>query len=75
MATTEVRDMENSLWKAQQAADYLNIQRSTLYDWVARSVLPCVRLRKGDRRDCIRFRKADLDRVIQQRTVNSREQR
>src|SRR5262245_2414767 len=67
MPVTEVKKMQESLWTAQEAADYLSIRRSTLYDWSGRGLVPCIRLREGRRRDCLRFSKKDLESFVESR--------
>lgn len=44
----------------QQAAQYLRISPTTLYNWVQAKRLPCFRLGTGPRAP-IRFKVADLD--------------
>jgi excisionase family DNA binding protein len=60
--------MDGTLWNARQAADYMCISRSTLYDWIARGMVPHVVLGSGTRRRCIRFRPDDIQRFIESRT-------
>ena len=45
----------------QQAADYLNVKLSTIYQWSFRRVLPVCKLGKLNR-----YRKSDLDAFINQ---------
>jgi len=40
-----------TLWKVDQAAAFLNISCGTLFHWVSRKKIPCIRL--GSR--CLRF--------------------
>jgi excisionase family DNA binding protein len=53
----------DSLMTYVDAADYLQVGRSTLYDLVGRGELPVVRLSPR----CIRFRRQDLEEFVEER--------
>ena len=59
------------LLRAEQVAEVLNLRRSTVYSLAHRGLLPCVRLAQGEQRALIRFRPADIQRLIDERTVPS----
>ena len=48
-----------------EAADYLHVGRSTLYDLVGRGELPFVRLSPR----CVRFRRQDLEEFVDARVT------
>jgi excisionase family DNA binding protein len=55
--------MTDSLLNIQQVADYLQLNQSTVYQWAQNGRLPAIKL--GGR---WRFRKADLDRWLDEQT-------
>ena len=59
----------DSLLTAEDVARILNIKLSTVYDGVHRGLLPAVRVWKGKRRTLIRFRRADIEEFVRERTV------
>ena len=61
----------DSLLKAREVAVFLNLRPSTVYDLAHRGVLPHIIIRKGARRSLIRFRKEDLARFLQQRSIET----
>lgn len=57
---SELKILESSgLLTPQQAADYLNVRLSTIYQWSFRKILPVCKLGKLNR-----YRKIDLDNFI-----------
>lgn len=61
--------MDDALLTPIQVAALLSVQPSTVYAAAARGRIPCVRLWEGKRRAMIRFRPADIQRLIDERTV------
>ena len=53
------------LLTASQVAELLNIKKSTVYEAALKGRLPAVSLWKNKRRTFLRFRRADLDKFIQ----------
>lgn len=49
----------HNLMTPQEAADYLKIKLSTIYDWTFKKILPCCKMGRLNR-----YRKADLDNFI-----------
>lgn len=49
----------NNLMTPQEAADYLKVKLSTIYNWSWKKILPTCKLGK-----LLRFRKNDLDEFI-----------
>ena len=68
-------DPASPLLAADQAAALLNVKPATVYDWAAKGILPHIRILAGTRRPVIRFRRADLERFIEQRTVQGHRDR
>ncbi len=60
--------METPLLTAEDVARLLNIKPSTVYDAAARGRIPAVRLWEGRRRPLIRFRREDIEKLIEDRT-------
>ena len=60
--------METPLLTAEDVARLLNIKPSTVYDAAARGRIPAVRLWEGRRRPLIRFRREDIEQLIEDRT-------
>ena len=54
---------DESLWDTQQVADYLKVDRETVYRWIKSGVLPCVRVQK-----LYRFQPSDI-RALAERGV------
>lgn len=67
MATTTPPSGER-LYRSQEAADYLQISRTTLKHWVTSGDIEFVRVGR-----LTRFTKAGLDRYIASRTVAARD--
>ena len=61
-------DEDKGLWDANDTATELKVKPGTVYDWVYRGILPHVVLNRGPRRSCIRFRPADIRKLIEERT-------
>ena len=53
--------MDKKLWTYHQAAEYLEVKQGTLRSWVSRRQVAHVKLGR-----LVRFRKADLDRWIEE---------
>ncbi len=62
-------DDPDALLGAATVARWLNVSISCVYDQAARGQLPHVRLWKGARRTLIRFRRADIERLIRDRSI------
>ena len=56
------------LLRAEDVANVLNLQRSTIYSLVRRGLIPHVRLAQGSRRALIRFRREDIEQIIRERS-------
>lgn len=65
MSPTEPAD---ALLNAKDVARWLGVAPATVYEQVARGNLPAIKLWKGRRRALIRFRRADIEHFIQQRS-------
>jgi excisionase family DNA binding protein len=65
---------DDAVMDAQDAASLLKVRPGTVYDWAARGVLPHIRILAGKRRPVIRFRRADLDRFLHEKSVRVRGQ-
>ena len=51
-----------------EVAEILRVRPTTVYALVARDILPHVRIAQGSRRGLIRFRRADIEAFLAQRT-------
>ena len=52
-----------------EVAEILRVRPTTVYSLVARDILPHVRIAQGKRRALIRFRRADVEKFIECRSV------
>jgi excisionase family DNA binding protein len=59
-AQPETVSVRQRLLTVRQAADYLGLKPTTLYDWVARRKIPCVKLNGA-----LRFDLRELERLIE----------
>ena len=62
--------MEKTMEKlltAQELAEFLCIDESTVYKWANQKRLPYIDLGKDGGRRCLRFRRKDIDKLIQKR--------
>ncbi len=62
----------DQLLRADEVARILNVRPSTLYALCYRGVLPYIRLTKSTRRPLLRFRREDVEKLLNDRTVPSR---
>jgi excisionase family DNA binding protein len=60
---------DETLLDAQAVARWLGIAVTTVYDQASRGVLPHVRLWKGRRRTLLRFRRAEIEAFLIDRTA------
>lgn len=56
--------MEDTLVTAEDVARILNVKVSTIYAAAKRGQIPSVRLWAGKRRTLLRFRRADIERWV-----------
>ncbi len=64
--------MREALLTAQQVARRLNIRIATVYAAAYDGRIPCVRLWRGQRRSCIRFREQDIETLIKDGTIHTK---
>ena len=65
--------MENLL-RAKDVAQLLNLRASTVYDLAHRRILPHIIIKKGCRRNLIRFQEEDVQQFIEQQKVLSHDE-
>ena len=65
----ESNDSPEPLVDATAVGRHLRVARSTVYDQVAKGLLPHVRLWSGARRTVIRFRMSDIEKFLRDRTI------
>ena len=68
-----VRDWAADSWEVRscpsdQVAELLQLRPQTVRDAAWRGKLPCVRLWRGKKKTLLRFRRADIERLINART-------
>ena len=56
------------LLTAKQVSELLEVKTATVYDWVSRGVIPYVKLGR-----LIRFKKAEIFRWVESRTIRPKE--
>jgi len=64
-----------SLLTAEQIAQMLNVQRSTVYEWVRMGYIPCFRLGVGKKKPLVRFSLSIVEEWLKQRAVQGRTKR
>ena len=60
------------LAKADQIAEMLNVQTSTIYEWARMEYIPHIRLGTGKKKPCIRFSVADIEKWLKDRAEEGR---
>ena len=65
--------MDEKLLTAEQVAALLQVRPQTVRDAAWRGKLPCVRLWKGKKKTLLRFRRSDIQRLIEARATPARE--
>ena len=61
--------MDKQLLTAEQVAELLQLRPQTVRDAAWRGKLPCVRLWKGQKKTLLRFRREDIEKLIEERTT------
>ena len=64
-----------SLLTAEQIAQMLNVQRSTVYEWVRMGYIPCIRLGTGKKKPLVRFSISIVEGWLKQKEVEGRTRR
>lgn len=64
-------ELEPALLRGREAAAYLGMSRASIYALAAEGILPVIRFRRN-KRESLRFRKADLDRWIEEHRIPAR---
>ena len=65
---------EPPLLTAKEVADLLRVKPTTVYEAAGQGRIPCVRLWTGRRKALVRFRRADIERLIRERSRPERHQ-
>jgi excisionase family DNA binding protein len=65
-------EVPEPLIDATPVSKYLGVAKSTVYDQVAKGILPHVCLWKGTRRSVIRFRMSDIEKFLRDRSIGAR---
>jgi len=60
------------LAKADQIAEKLNVQTSTIYEWARMDYIPHIRLGTGKKKPCLRFSVADIEKWLKDRAEEGR---
>lgn len=59
------RDSEGELLTAAEVGERLRVRASTIYAAAKRGDIPFIRLWQSQRRSLIRFRRSDIERLLQ----------
>jgi excisionase family DNA binding protein len=59
----------DSLLRASDVAPLLSLKSSTIYDLAERGILPHIRIADGRKRPIVRFRRADVEAFLRERTL------
>ena len=57
------------LWTAVEVAEYLAVKPATVYLWAKQQTIPFVRLTRGARKQCIRFRPEEIERWVKKKST------
>ena len=68
----DTNDTPEALVDATAVGKHMKIAKATVYDQVAKGLLPHVRLWSGTRRTVIRFRMSEIEQFLRDRTVGAR---
>jgi len=66
---------QESLLTAEQIAQMLNVQRSTVYEWVRMGYIPCFRLGTGKKKPLVRFSLSQVQEWLKAKEVEGRTKR
>ncbi len=64
--------MDDKLLTSEEVAELLSVKPQTVRDAAWRGKIPCVRLWTGKKRSLLRFKRSDIDRLIEDRSVPAR---
>ena len=59
------------LMTAEEVAQLFRVKPASIYQAASDGRLPCVRLWKGRRRDLVRFRRSDVEKLIRERSSDT----
>ena len=63
------------LLRADQVAEILNVQTSTVYEWARMSYIPHVRIGIGEKKPCIRFSRNAVEAWLKEKEKQGRTSR
>ena len=66
-----MEEVNRPLLTAEEVAQLLRIKAATVYEAASSGRIPCVRLWKGRRKTLVRFRREDIDRLVEERLYPS----
>ena len=61
-----------ALLRANEVAEKLNVQTSTIYEWARMNYIPHIHLGTGKKKPCIRFSVADIEKWLEDRAEEGR---
>ena len=61
--------MDEKLLTSEEVAELLSLKPQTIRDAAWRGKIPCVRLWTGKKKSLLRFKKSDIDELIQSRSI------
>ena len=73
--TNKGREAMERLLKAEEVAELLNVQPSTVYEWTRTGYIPHLRLGIGKKRPCVRFKQSAIASWLQERECPGRRRR
>ena len=69
------RGVPEPLLTAEQVAEMLNVQRSTVYEWARMDYIPHIRLGTGKKKPLVRFSQSEIQKWIEQKQLKGRTKR
>ena len=67
--------LQEPLLTAEQIAQILNVQKSTIYGWVQIGYIPCFRLGTGKKKPLVRFSLSQVQEWLKEKEVEGRTKR
>ena len=64
--------MDDRLITSEEVAELLSVKPQTVRDAAWRGKIPCVRLWTGKKKSLLRFKRSDIDKLIEDRSIPAR---
>ena len=68
----EIQITMKELLRAEQIAEILNLQTSTIYEWARMGYIPHIRLGTGKKKPCVRFSREAIEEWLKEKEKEGR---